>query len=51
MNATIAALLILDINSPRRLHYHCATHVEIADQESARFIHREVTDEGAEARR
>lgn len=47
MNATTAALLILDINSPGRLlHYNCATHQEIADQTGSRFIPGEATDEG-----
>lgn len=46
MNATTATLLMLDINSRRRLHYNCATHQEIADQTDSRFIPGEATDEG-----
>lgn len=46
MNATLAALLILDINSPRRrLHYHCTTHAETADQTGGYFSRPEQPDE------
>lgn len=51
MNATLAALLILDINSPRRqLHYHCTTHEEIADQTASHLIGDQERDERTAAR-
>lgn len=50
MNATLAALLILEINRPRRLHYHCTTHEEIADHRGSRLIGDQERDERTAAR-
>lgn len=51
MYATVAALLILDLNSPRR---RCTTsvpaHQETADQRGSRFIRYEATDERNDTR-
>lgn len=50
MNDTLAALLILDINSPRRLHYDCTNHEQIADQRGSRLIGDQEREERTTAR-
>lgn len=49
MNGTLAAQLDLDINSPR-LHYHCTTHGQIADQRGSRLIGDQERKERTNAR-